>query len=78
MVRVITNLLCNYSIVHIDAELRGNIGSVVIVVSPLIVLMKDKVESFKEQWIGSCIFSAGFNICSLMQLPSLLGGADVF
>ena len=26
-------------------ELRGNIGSVVVVVSPLIALMKDEVES---------------------------------
>ena len=29
-------------------QLRGNIGSVVVVVSPLIALMKDQVESFKR------------------------------
>ena len=32
-------------------KLRGNIGSVVVVVSPLIALVKDGVESFKEQRI---------------------------
>ena len=30
-------------------KLRSNIGSVVVVLSPLITLKKDQVESFKEQ-----------------------------
>ena len=30
-------------------QLRSNIGSVVIVVPPLIALMKDQVESFKSK-----------------------------
>ena len=64
--------------IHVFDQLRGNIGNVVVVVSPLIALVKDEVESFKEQRIGSCIFSVGCWICLLMELPSLLGGADAF
>ena len=47
-------------------QLGGNIGSVVVVVSPLITLVK--MECFKEQRIRSCIFSVGCWICLLMQL----------
>ena len=45
------------TIPFIFAQLRGNIGSVVVVVSPLIALVK--MECFKVQRIRSCIFSVG-------------------
>ena len=64
------------TILFIFDQLRGNIRSVLVVVSPLIALVKDEVESFKEQRIGRCIFSVG--CCLLTESPSLLGGADAF
>ena len=43
-------------------QLRGNIGSVVVVVSPLIVLMKDQVESFKSKGLEAAflVLDVGF------------------
>ena len=45
------------TILFIFDQLRGNIGSVVVVVSPSIALVK--LECFKVQRIRSCIFSVG-------------------
>ena len=37
-------------------QLRGNIGSVVIVVSPLITLIKDQVHSFNSKGLEAAFF----------------------
>ena len=43
-------------------QLRGNIGCVVVVVSPLIALMKDQVESFKSKGLEAefLVLDVGF------------------
>ena len=43
-------------------QLRGNIGSVVVVVSPLIALIKDQVQSFKSKGLeaASLVLDVGF------------------
>ena len=55
-------------------QLRGSIGSVDIVVSPLIALMKDQVESFKSKGLESAFLVLDVEF---VQLPSFLGGADI-
>ena len=48
-------------------QLRGNIGSVVVVVSPLIALIKDQVENFKSKGLeaGFLVLDVGFVCCHL-------------
>ena len=57
------------TILLIFDQLRGNIGSVVVVVSPLIALIKDQVESFKSKGLEAAflVLDVGFVCCHLYE-----------
>ena len=61
-------------------QLRDNIGTVVVVVSPLVTLtcMKDQVESFKSKGLEATFLVLDAEIVCRCNCQTSLFGADTF